>query len=358
MSRRFAMTALTLIPLVGALGACRKNETRRTEATGDSPVRVLREGAPFISIWKFKEEIDRAGGEKYKLEGPFNIGDPVHEAITLRALKEAGLVEWNVDETKDVRVRDYIAGVFWNDDPECKLFDTPDTLDFSDGIDWYGDLLDAEEAVSKKKELGPGTPILGRSHYGDLQFLHGMASRNDEMPQQTLERALVWMKFSYGVAIGETTGDDRLTDVELLRALFPGSTQTVSELFCVKQGKLERRAIGVLMHLLQDSYAAGHVRRQDLGGNRRGRIQQFYAYSSQDPSKHAADDAWRGGRSEGERLANVKGALDAVSCCREVLQLWSKRRPWPQVKAVLDQGCFALAPNAVPSAAGRDYEKR
>ena len=59
-------------------------------------------------------EID---GAFYSVESVAYIGDPVHESITERALKNTGLLEPHLTYS-DQPAWDFTRGVFWNDDTE------------------------------------------------------------------------------------------------------------------------------------------------------------------------------------------------------------------------------------------------
>ena len=60
-------------------------------------------------------------GIRYSVESVLSIGDPVHETITERALRNTGLIA--AGETYSDRAAwDFTRGVFWNDDPEGLLF--------------------------------------------------------------------------------------------------------------------------------------------------------------------------------------------------------------------------------------------
>ena len=76
-------------------------------------------------------EID---GAFYSVESVADIGDPVHESITERALKNTGLLEPHLTYS-DQPAWDFTRGVFWNDDPECLLFKSnPDSLPLTTSV--------------------------------------------------------------------------------------------------------------------------------------------------------------------------------------------------------------------------------
>jgi hypothetical protein len=126
----------------------------------------------------------------------------------------------------------------------------------------------------------------GRSHYFDLQFLHAMAAAAGEKPEDTLAKIMLWAEVMYRLSIGEgLSGADKLGSVTIasnvtaaagptysysLSQFFdqyskPSGTDTLSHLLTLdtacKWLDLKRRALGSLLHVVQDSYARGHVRR-------------------------------------------------------------------------------------------------
>ena len=65
----------------------------------------------------------------------------------------------------------------WADDPEGLLFDNPrNTYNYSSGAMWYSHFSDGEK--------GKFDTMTARSHFGDLQFFHGMASSDAEAPRR------------------------------------------------------------------------------------------------------------------------------------------------------------------------------
>ena len=50
--------------------------------------------------------------------------------------------------------------------------------------------------------------MTARSHFGDLQFFHGMASSDAEAPATTKANMLNWARFLIKVAKGAETTDD------------------------------------------------------------------------------------------------------------------------------------------------------
>lgn len=62
-------------------------------------------------------------------------------------------------------------------------------------------------------------PLLQRFHFGDLQFLHAVASRDGETAGQTQQSVMMWEEFTWKVAIGTYVLDTKLQHVIGLRRL-------------------------------------------------------------------------------------------------------------------------------------------
>ena len=157
---------------------------------------------------------------------------------------------------------EYIRGLLWNDDPSCLLFDdkVDDNHDFGAGIEWYDQF-----------KLGPSNCMTRRSHFGDLQCLHGMATKNGESPGETKHNILTWAELMYKLACNNQGVADQAKRKDGLPAQFTGSTvptgdATIKQLLLATTPKyrfpnIQRRALGVCLHIIQDSYAVGHTQR-------------------------------------------------------------------------------------------------
>ena len=213
---------------------------------------------------------------RYKILGPWNIGEAVHETLTLLAVKQAkerliakgedpGYLLWGFGtdsgipdtskpfnfDTKPAKEAQaqFLRGVIWADDPEGLLFDVPQDLsDFSSGFMWNEHF--------KEGKQGKFDTLTARSHFGDLQFFHGMASSDKEAPKTTKSHMLNWARFLVNVATGATLTFTKLKDVAEVSALFPKlGERTVKELFGWGAGHFEdirQRAIGALFHMIQE----------------------------------------------------------------------------------------------------------
>lgn len=284
---------------------------------------------------------------EYQVGGPLGIGDPVHETITLTALTATKHPAANNDQV--------IRGVFWNDDPECLLFDdgaTSRPLAKSTGFLFGLRFKRLELFISGKRPITPADGLMARSHFGDLQFLHAMASTADELPGQTLKAMLEWAEFCWSLATGAILPTSKPDEWGPLATRFEsqeGHIADAANLFSCPAALVPLRAFGSLCHMIEDSYAGGHAEREPIDRTRRGRILQFFCYTNQDHAKHAELDRWQGGKTTADHLAGLPGALDAMERVQELSRRYQAQAAWKEVKAWLEQGPWKLAKTGTES---------
>ena len=211
----------------------------------------------------------------------FKKAGPVHETITLASLMDGG-VPLRSDMTyrdSPAEVWEIFRGVIWNDDPLCMLFH--DSAGRNNEFAWDEGAEFGSEVGRGKVGGGPrDSSLLRRSHFGDLQFLHGMGSHEGEMPSETKAKLLMWAEVMYKLATNQgISGGDKLKDVAVetggyrLGKFFDGGTTPNGDatlhslLTCDTEYKhvdVRRRALGSLLHMIQDSFAHGHTRRKLL----------------------------------------------------------------------------------------------
>lgn len=340
--------------------------------------------------------LSRVAGKLGKL-----VKRPVHEEITQLAFYcPADIPALANDEqcaARDVPFASafVIYGVRWNDLPpfqlkenegrKCKKFltrgpacNTSQTIRFSTQPEcWYCIFSAAEEFTGKGGTIG-GCPadkskgrhvalgnLLTRSHYGDLQFLHSMAT-HDEMPAaETRDQILGWIEFAWRVSTGDIKANQRLAElnIPLMKDRFSCSEWTVADLYILgRQDKLLPRlrdiAFGSVLHTVQDSFSSSHSQRStsaegfcasDEQYPRPGRIIEFHSYGSQDGHLHDAED---------ERKAMVNHAVEqraeAIAASRMLADLAGK--PWGEVRPYVE--ClFELDDAARQSSPGEAYHR-
>lgn len=205
-----------------------------------------------------------------------------------------------------------LAGVRWNDNPPFELVQTSmsecagRTIALPNFSECWGKLfMDGKKRAQKGAALDmkSGSVIMLRSHFGDLQFLHAMASRENEPARETREKILMWAEFTWRTARGEFGGGTKITETGI-----PGMTdyfrpgETIQTLF-TRGNPTHRRnigevALGSLLHTIHDSFTRSHTDRAESDGStcgdglpqRPGRVRQFLSYALQNSSKHAVED--------------------------------------------------------------------
>lgn len=321
--------------------------------------------------------IARYLAQRYGVEGPWNKGDPVHEVLTLTAIRDAlrqvasqeggakGILK-GVDPSKfpnptstkghniapekiDKSAQQFIRGVVWPDDPKGYLFDEASgTGNYSSGAMWLEE-FDADEKEEPEE-------LTARSHYGDLQFFHAMATRDEEDPKETKKKMLEWSRFLADVSTGRIDVSAKLKDIPLTNRLFPShGDYTVAKVFGYEKGKakdIQQRAAGALMHMVQDSNAAGHTER-----GAEGDLQQFRSYEQQDSHKHGKHDAWAAGKTLADRIKNTPGAENAIRQCTDLLVKIDQGASTDEIVELLDRKIFKLSEKAKKSAPGEAYKK-
>lgn len=292
--------------------------------------------------------------------------EPVHEEITNRIYGCNGdICGGSVATSAPVPV---LAGVRWNDDPPFRMSPqqargisckTRETIRFETQPScWVGLFLDANKGAAAGKAYGPGDAMLYRSHFGDLQYLHAMASRNGETAAQTKTRLMGWFEFTWRAARGEYDLETRLKSIEnptIQEAYGRGEWRLLDLYTQGASGGLRNHvsdvAFGSLLHTLQDSYAEGHVEREVGSGLRQcsargmsvaapGNILEFHAYNQQDHGKHADAD------SRDAFMRRFQDAGDVVEVGRLLVKARAQNASWEDVAPFFDCVFTLQRPNA------------
>ena len=309
----------------------------------------------------------------------YMVGDSIHEEITNRSLGCEGVSDicGNPDDEPDNAY--IIAGVRWNDDPPFRFGSGSGNYTgcikaqtvrlVTQPVCWLAVFKAAEkEAKSGKVFNGSNSVLLVRSHFGDMQFLHSMANKDAESAQDTKDRIMLWAEFTWGVATGIHTQDTNLFGLKKYKfdQLFLFNKEwRVQDIFALsnrqnRQGnRIQRVAFGSLLHVIQDSFAGGHVERLDPSEGQScptnsnwmkpGNILEFHSYSKQDHTKHGDSD--NKGAFEQHHASINPGAVQVGA---ELFKLFSKRAPWSEVSPYLE--CiFTLDAQSRISSSGEPY---
>lgn len=309
-----------------------------------------------------------------------HLKSPVHEAITLAALgcetvpvgDEMSCV--TLDSVKQHRMM--LFGVRWPDDPPFRLdpknppavkaCDVTVTLRSTAQPQCWKKLFEDAGRSAKTHRgsgpaFGPGTMLLYRSHYGDLQFMHAMAAYEGEPAGATQHNMRIWAQFLWGVASGAIPTDINLREVDVpgFAAFFPGE-MTATNLFAT--GIVEARqhlrevALGVLLHMVQDSYSLAHASRRDSSGascpgfagiEAPGRIEEFHSYAHQSGARHDESDT-----AKALTRHVLQDTPSVVAVSRQLIGLWRQGRSWNDVAPYIDCVLAVVDPDAPASAGG------
>lgn len=180
-----------------------------------------------------------------------------------------------------------------------------------------------------------------QSHWGQLSSLHVMAVQGDSAARETWSQVALWWQFLQGAFLGSIKfkPTDSLEKANTpIRPLFQGLDQPFSRLFDTKNAKQIRyRAMGMLLHLIQDSYTPSHCYR-----TRDGKLGGFYCYNLQDSDKHSkGDDVILKSASGNAVLKQSKKLLESL--------LQGKQLEFFEV--------FNLKKDALPAYAGEGFAK-
>lgn len=310
---------------------------------------------------------------------------PVHENLTLQAIAASSLPD---GYKNDEFVTTVIKGVRWNDDP----------LNMIKGKlpNFY---LSFRDSCKRSSKVNIHWDLLYRTHCGDMQFLHAMASKGNEKAESTKRKILMWLEYSFKVSTGEIESrlpfkdlnadlleessaaifNSVMTDNNRIRLLWTSGWlfsldcsrvlswkqlirgEHLSELKCVSKKAASSRktqdvALGSFLHLLQDSFSDSHVMRENRGHTGQsklagvGRIIQFGNYSMQlkELHKRADEDTIEGNSSEGLDLMSISAKSIELS----VQQRLDGQSRWLEMKNILDQAFDLVDPARVPGSIG------
>lgn len=321
---------------------------------------------------------DRALG-MLALWGVHVIGESVHEEITNRLLGCEGDENFCGSPEHNPEYAFYLAGVRWNDDPPFRFAaGSGNFLGCAKGqtvrfvtqpMCWASTFKDgAKRAASGTKLDGSNATLLVRSHFGDMQFLHSMASEDDELPQVTRDKILAWAEFTWRVATFEYDAEQAVAALPIagFAELFSRNKEwRIQDLFALGNQQLRSReaiskvAFGSLLHMVQDSFAAGHTERREPAADKRctdapdrmqpGRILEFHAYPRQDSSLHGVADS-RESFSAHWSAHNPS----VVTVGRELHALYKAQAKWEAVAPYI-RCIFATDDQARPASPGSDF---
>jgi hypothetical protein len=329
------------------------------------------------------------------------IKSPVHEEITQLGFGcSADTADLLNDFTCAGRDRPFVSpyviyGVRWNDLPPFRLSQgegqqckkllsrapacrTDQTIRFATQPEcWLCLFRDAEKTAQQKRIEGCSKDrkargnLMTRSHFGDLQFLHAMASAEGEPAAQTQSEVLGWIEFAWRVFSREVPPEKMLRDIDipLIKERFGCSELSVADIYILgRNDKLRQQlhsiAFGSILHTVQDSFSAAHAEREAAESAAKcpangvevpkpGRVKEFHTYGAQDGHLHDLQDQ------RAKMASNARDRRpDAIEMTRAIFALYDTdpRPKWREARPLFD--CiFELSLEPSLSSPGRDYKR-
>ena len=163
----------------------------------------------------------------------------------------------------------------------------------------------------KEKSVEDLTPAIYESHFGGFSSLHAMANDAGEAPEKTKDVVSLWFDSFNMIALGrEITPNNKICqdDIPIGKYLLLNKIyNTYNELFDSSDAfEIKYRAVGMMCHLIQDSFTVSHCKRDSLG-----RIEKFYHYNSQSKNKHRKyDNAFE--EHEDKLIRHCKTCIDSL----------------------------------------------
>jgi hypothetical protein len=302
---------------------------------------------------------------------------PVHERATnlIYGCEDDGKICEGEGKSYPYAPAAVLAGNQWNDNPPFELAST-NTRFCSKYVGttikapyflecWYILYRDGEKRAEKGEyfDAESGTVLLYRVHFGDMQFLHAMASRDGEEARVTKERIMMWAEFTYKLALGELDRGAELRKIRIpgMETLFRNRGWTSQQLFTrgdpTYRSNQDFRdfAFGSLLHLVEDSFSRSHTERDEPSGAgceavpeqyNPGTILSFHSYARQDKRKHAEAD-----RQNALSIHLAEKQPNVVDVGKALKAYYDRKRPWEEVKLYLE--CvFQLADPAAAAGPG------
>jgi hypothetical protein len=272
-----------------------------------------------------------------------------------------------------------MAGNRWNDNPPFQLTSTRTRFckkyvgttikaPYFEEC-WYMLFRDGEKRAEKGEyfDADSETVLLYRVHFGDMQFLHSMASRDGEEAQLTKDKIMMWAEFTYRLAIGDIDRGIELRKIDIagMETLFKNRGWTAQQLFTrgdpTYRSEKDFRdfALGSLLHLIEDSFSLSHTERDEASGAKceaapelykPGKVLSFHSYANQDKRKHADAD-----KQSALSIHLAKDQPNAVDVGKTLKMYYELKKPWEEVKQYLE--CvFELEYPMAKAGPGQDFQ--
>lgn len=272
-------------------------------------------------------------------KGIFEHGHPVHETMTKKAALDSGYIA----DANSVEMKNLISGVRFNDDPEAYLL-SGNVLGFA--VKFLG---------SNKDKKDPTEAF----HFGNYQFMHAMAKSG--LPAHKIKTHMMLYAYHCWLAATDSNSYAKFqltykTVTEKIKKKAPNTEYSREELIAKDMVKMfpkevlfyntdnqvsfQNRALGSLLHMIQDSYAKGHTVRVGWeNGMNSGNILYFQDYKSQDSHKHESYDVPKSGKLNETTLFKIPGVDMAYLRSKQILEMAAKKCPWSSHELTADSAC-------------------
>lgn len=149
---------------------------------------------------------------------------------------------------------------------------------------------DAMHDLASSKRKGFENSAFYQSNFGNLASIHAMSKKPDEPASTTKNELVAWFEFLNDVALGNKTivpENEIASDSVQISDMFTGGTIKYRQIFDTDGTfTIKYRALGMMLHLIQDAYTFSHCERND-----NNEVVRFYCYKLQNGAKHkSADD--------------------------------------------------------------------
>ncbi len=206
------------------------------------------------------------------------------------------------------------------------------------------------ERKRKKMEEKLKRDILWASHFGDLQYLHSMGLAH-ESRKLIITRMRGYSHHAWSAAIGAMTFDCFKAEIRQVKNPYfkPGSNKDDCPIIKAANSERKRqllmrfdeydalyhtsdptefryRALGSILHMIQDSYAKGHTVREGWQGQNSGQIMYFQNYAEQDGDKHGAFDTH--GSQKVDNWNKISGAKKAMERSSTLITYFTLQCSW------------------------------
>ncbi len=272
---------------------------------------------------------------------------PVHEMITQKAAIDSQLIT----DPNSAEMKYLVEGSRFNDDPEGYLLEGA-MVAGQGGVFAY-----ATEFIGFNKQKKVTDPTKA-THFGAYQFLHAMGEVNSTA-EQIKEKIILYAAHCWKMANEENSFEKFKSDYNILAnqeknpdASFHATRDQIIvrktvELFpkeillfhSTNQLQFKYRALGSLLHVIQDSYSKAHVVRTDWEHENSGKIQYFQDYSKQDSLLHNSHDNNQSGQLTSDNLFKIEGAWSAYLSSKEILQMVKDDCPWTRGQSGASTTC-------------------